>query len=105
MEFVIDFLGRQTVIRPGTQDSLRGKWGFTDINKLEIEYGDHLAEANQKETVFHETIHLCDLLTCTDADELSEAQVQRIGCLLFSLLRDNRHLTRWIFGFNNEEVW
>ena len=94
--FRVRILGCDYDLRPGEPNELRGKWGFTDIQRREIVYASHMDESTIKDAVFHELIHASDLATSTNDNELTESQAMRIGAVLFGILRDHDNLVDWL---------
>ncbi|KKN78990.1 hypothetical protein LCGC14_0344660 [marine sediment metagenome] len=96
--FRVRILGCDYDLRPGESDELHSRWGFMSIQKREIVYATHMDESTIKDTVFHELIHVADLATSTESNELTEQQVMRIGAVLFGILRDHDSLVEWLLG-------
>jgi len=96
MEGKVKVLGSDYSIVAGDQTSLRGRYGFCDFNSKEIVYADHMEDSTVREVVLHEIIHACDLATGVESNELTEEQTQRLSAVLFSVIRDNDSIFKWI---------
>jgi hypothetical protein len=92
----VRILGREYILKPGTAEELRGRWGFIDANEQKIRYADHIANGSKREAVFHELMHAADMMTANGDDEVGEGQVQRVSAVLFAILRDHPDLVKWL---------
>lgn len=78
-------------VKPAALESKN--YGHTDIEKLEIAIRDNLPAAVERDTLLHEMLHGID----EQLDlELSEHQVEVLGCMLQQVFADNPALLTYL---------
>lgn len=84
-------------IKPSTQDELTHNLGEWDIRLATIRYDADATHDVQRETVFHEMLHV--VLEHTDIDpERHEDIIRAVSPLLLHLLSENPRLLKWLVG-------
>jgi len=70
-----------------------GGMGRADVKILKVNVSSDLHSDIQKSTLVHELLHIiCDILSV----ELEENEIDAIALGVYSLIKNNKHLTDWI---------
>lgn len=88
--------------------SISDDHGETDTNNKIVTIYDRHSEVVNRETLFHEMMHIaCDdsfLYVGEKADELEERMIRILSPKIMQMLRDNKELSRYLF-FDEEEEY
>jgi len=72
---------------------VRDGMGRADVKLLKVNISANLQEDVKRSTAMHEFVHIiCGLLSI----ELEENEVDAIALGVYSLIKNNKHLTEWI---------
>lgn len=82
--------------KPDLQGS-DGNWGQIQYKKLEISLDDSLPEQLEDQTLIHEIVH--GILFEAGYPNHEEDQANRIGLVLYQVLKDNDF--SWLYGGNS----
>lgn len=69
------------------------RYGLTDFDTQQIFINDRVSAEKQRQTFWHEVLHTLVEGEEWVNEEAEERFVNRVSCLLYSLLKDNRILT------------